>query len=138
MAFENSNFSKTYRAASAVNAGQPVVLLGALTPGSALDETVVPAGSWNLDVLGVARATVATVGMPVTVDLAPGFVKAIAAASLGAGARVAVGSTNGRLVPVAPAFTGSTAAVKAVVGVAEVNAVDGDIFTVLLKPEQII
>jgi len=137
MAFENSNFSKTYKAASAVNAHQPVMMLGALTPGSAVNETVVPAGSWNLDVLGVARAT-APAGGAVTVDLPPGFVKVIAAASLGAGARVAVGSSNGRLVPAALAFTGSTAAVKAAVGIAETSAVDGDIFSIQLKPEVII
>jgi len=137
MAFENSNFAKSYKAASAVNAGQPVMLLGALTPGSAVNETIVPAGSSNLDVLGVARASVAA-GGAVDVDLPPGFVKVIAAASLGAGARVAVGSTNGRVVPAALAFSGSTAAVKAVVGIAETSAVDGDIFTIQLRPEQII
>ena len=56
MAFENSNFSHTCRAASAVNAGQPVALVGAVAAGSALDETVVPAGSLNLDVFAPVRA----------------------------------------------------------------------------------
>jgi hypothetical protein len=136
MAYENSNFSITARAASAINAHQPVAYVGAVTPGSAVDELVVPVGSLNIDVLGVSRATVATVGMPVTIDLPPGLVKVIAAASLGAGSRVAVGSTNGRLVPVALGAVASQ--VKHSVGVAVLNASDGDIFTVLLKPEQIV
>lgn len=137
MAFEKSWHAKTYRAASVINAGQPVAMLGALTPASALDETIVPAGSVNVAVLGVARATVATVGMPVDVDLG-GYVKAIAGASLGAGAYVGVGCVNGILVPMAASFAATQMALRYVVGVAEVNAVAADIFTVRLAPAQII
>jgi Uncharacterized conserved protein (DUF2190) len=135
MAWENSNFAVTARAASAVRAHEPVALLGAVSAASAQDEVIVPVGSVNLDVFGVARAS-AAVGQPVTVDLTPGFVKAIAAASLGAGARVAVGSTNGRLIPLPLGAVASQ--VKFSVGVAMQSAVDADIFTVFLKPEQIV
>ncbi len=136
MAFENSNFAHSFRAASAINAHQPVALVGAVNPASAGDLLVQPVGSLNEDVLGVARATVATAGLPVTVDLPPGFVKVIAAASLGAGARVVVGSTNGRMAPVALGSVAST--VRNSVGIAVANAADADIFTILLKPEQVV
>lgn len=143
MAFENCQFSLTAFAASAINAGQPVALVGAVTPGSALSETVVPAGSVNVDVFGVARAT-AAVGGAVDVDLA-GVVKAIAAASIGAGARVVVGTTTGRLVPLIPSGLSTSLGsalgaqgLRFAVGVALVSAVDADIFTILLKPEQVV
>ena len=129
MAFENSNFSKTYRAASVIAQYQPVAMLGAVTAASALDETVVPVITNTVAFLGVARAS-AAIGAAVDVDLAPGFVKVVAAASIGAGAPV--GNNNGAtyaVVPIAAASIGAKA-----LGFAEVNAAAGDVFTVRLDP----
>lgn len=135
MAFERAVRSKTYLAASAINAFQPVSFLGALTPGSARDETVVPQASFNIDVLGVARATVATPGLPVQVDL-DGWTKVLAAASIGAGSRIVVGSTNGVVILSAVGTVASQ--IKYSIGTAEVSAVTGDLFAIKLKPEQIV
>jgi hypothetical protein len=60
-----------------------------------------------------------------------GVTKAIAAASLGAGARVAVGSTNGVLIPIGASNIASSAngsGLRYVVGRALKNAVAGDVF----------
>lgn len=128
MAWENSNFSKTYRAASAIGQYQPVAMLGAVSAASALDEVVIPAANAQ-PLLGVARAS-AGVGEPVTVDLAPGFVKMLAAASLGAGAFVGLGGATWGVTPIAAASIG----VK-VIGQAEQNAAAADVFTVRLAPQ---
>jgi hypothetical protein len=137
MAFEHVILSKTYLVASAVNFGQPVALLGQVTPGSARDEAIHPAASLNIHVLGVARATCATPGLPVEVAL-DGFVKVVACGSLGAGAIVGVGSTNGRLIPQVPSAAATAMAVRWIVGTAETAAADAGIFTVRLKPDQIV
>jgi hypothetical protein len=128
MAFENSNFSKTYRAASAIAQYQAVAMLGAVTAASALDETVVPAAAAANPILGVSRAS-AAVGDAVTVDLAPGYVKMLCAASLGAGAFVGITGATWSVAPVAAASIG----VKSI-GQAEQNAAAGDVFTVRLNP----
>jgi len=133
MAFERSVRSKTYLAASAVSAMQPVAMLGAVTAGSARDEAVQAAPSYNIFPLGVARAS-ALAGGVVTVDL-DGWVKCIAAASLGAGAPVAVGSTNGVIIPVAVTAAGPTAPPRFILGFAEDNAAAADVTTVRLAPQ---
>ena len=128
MAFEQSWHSKTYRAASVVAQYQPVALLGAVTAGSALDETVVPVITNTVAFLGVARAS-AAIGGEVDVDTA-GYCKVVAAASLGAGAFV--GNNNGAtyaVVPIAAASIGAK-----VLGQAEQNAAAGDVFTIRINP----
>src|SRR5689334_13158057 len=119
MAFENSNFSKTYRAASAIAQYAPVSLVGAVNAASAIDETVIPTASAISPYLGVARAS-AAVGAAVTVDLMPGFVKCVAAASLGQGAWVGVQPGSYALIPVAAASIGAKA-----LGQAETSAAAG-------------
>lgn len=144
MAFENHRSVLTGLAASVINAGQPVALVGAVTPASSRDEVVIPAASLNIDVFGVARSTQPTYGFPVDI-VVEGVVKCVAAASLGAGVRVAVGSTNGKLIPLHPSGPIDTATTpvvaqppRFVVGRALTAAVAGDTFSVLLDPSQII
>lgn len=135
MAFEKRQESLSFIAASAVNMGQPVALLGAVTPGSAVDLKVVPAASLNIDAIGIARATQATVGLPVQV-VVQGVAKVLAGASIGQGARIAVGSTNG---VVAQSALGAVASnVKFAVGRALVNAAAGDYFSIWVHAEQIV
>jgi hypothetical protein len=130
------------KAASAIANWVPVTFL---PPGSALSETVVRAGSVNDFPLAMTQATVASPGDPVQLGRPGEVTKAIAGASLGAGAIVAVGSTNGILIPLLPSGL-STALGSAVgaaglrwsVGVALKNAAAGDIFPVYLKPDQIV
>lgn len=100
----------------------------------------VPAASINDVVLGLVQATIGTYGLAETVQVA-GVAKAIAAASLGPGALVAVGSSNGRLIPIAASGGPASAnlvAVRYTVGVSEEAAVDGGIFSVLLDPAQVV
>lgn len=101
----------------------------------------VPAASLNDLVIGFTRATVGTYGLAEPVQTG-GVVKAVAAASLGPGAIVGIGSSNGRLIPLAASGVASGAPAAAApryrVGVAEDGAADGDIFPVLLDIAQII
>lgn len=108
-------------AASAIRAGEPV-------RGSAsVNNQVVPVGTSNVAILGVAIATAASPGDVVAVQVDQ-VVIARAAASMGPNQLVGVGSTNGRLALVA---SGSQ-----VVGESQVAAQDGDYFSVLLQPRQ--
>lgn len=107
------------QAASAIPAGAAV-----MSSASASDQ-VLPVGTANVRVLGVAVATAASPGDPVAVQV-DRVAKCRAAASIGNGALVMVGSTNRGL---APAPSGSQ-----VVGEAQTPAADGDYFSVLLKP----
>lgn len=107
------------QAASAIPAGAAVQ-----TSASASDQ-VLPVGTANVRILGVAVATAASPGDPVAVQV-DRVAKVRACASIGNGALVAVGSTNNRL---AVAASG-----QQVVGEAETPAADGDYFSVLLKP----
>jgi hypothetical protein len=130
------------KAASQINQWVPVSFLPA---GSALSETVYRTGSLGEFSVGLAFATVASPGDPVTLIHMGEVGKGIAGASLGAGAIVAVGSTNGILIPQIPSGL-STALGSAVgaaglrwsVGIALKNAAAGDIFPVYVKPDQII
>lgn len=100
----------------------------------------VPAGSINDRVLGFTTATVGTYGIAQNVQT-DGACKAIAAASLGPGALLAIGSSNGRLIPVSPSGGPASAnlvAVRYTVGIAEEAAADGGIFSIMLDPQQIV
>jgi hypothetical protein len=132
MAWENSNFSKSYIAASAVSQYQPVAMVGAVSAASALDEAVMPAVASINYPLGIARAS-AAVGDPVTVDMAPGFAKAMARSSLGAGAWVGVIGATHSIGPL-----GQTGGSLIAIGMAEGSAAAGDVFTVRLVPADIV
>lgn len=140
MAGYNHGESLSLKAASAIAAYVPVSFLQG---GSALDETVIRTGSTNEFAVGFTGATIATYGMPVNVILS-GRAKGIAGASLGAGAVLGVGSTNGILIPIGPsglpAHVASGGAVDArfTVGRALKNAAAGDIFDVYVDTDQII
>ncbi len=136
MTWKDHGLELPFKAASAIGAFMPVFQPIA----SSRDDTVVLAASHNNDVLGLTIATVATYGDPVAV-VVTGVAKGVAGASLGAGARVAVGSTNGVLAPLlASGAASGGAAVNAryIVGRAMQAAAAGDIFPVLLGGEQII
>ncbi len=107
------------QAASALAACVPV-----RSSASSADQ-VLSAATSNVRVLGVGIATAASPGDPVAVQV-DGVAKCIAAASIGNGALVAVGSTNGRLIPAASGAQ--------IVGESQTPAADGDYFSVLLKP----
>src|SRR6476469_9824514 len=84
-------------AASAIGQYLPVT---PVTAASALTDAVQQAASLNDLPLGFTTVNVASPG-PVGV-LISGIAIGVAAASLGAGCQVGVGSSNGRLVPVNP------------------------------------
>lgn len=140
MAYTGDQITVSAKLASAVGAYLPVFA----PVGSSRDETVVPAGSQNHEVIGLTRATVGTYGeaAPIVVF---GIAKAYAAASIGAGALVGVGSTNGRLIPIVP--SGLSTALGSALGAAGLRfavgralhavAADG-IFSVLVDPRQVI
>ena len=130
-----------FTAASAINQFVPVTLLGAA---SSIDDNVIRAGSVNQFPIGFTIATVPSAGNPVSVLLG-GIAKAIAAASLGNGAQVAVGSTNGRLIPLLASGLSTAigsalgaAGLRFSVGFALEDAADGAEFKVLLNPIQIV
>jgi hypothetical protein len=124
MAWDNHDKVITKKVASAaISAYLPVKSLDAAA------DKVVLAASVNDRPVGFTVATGASAGHPIAV-VTRGFVKAIAAASLGAGNEVGVASTNGALGPVAAA-SGLT---KWVVGEAQQSAAAGDTFTVELRP----
>lgn len=122
------------KAASAIAQWVPVMFLPG---GSALDETIHRAGSLNDFAVGLTIATVASPGEPVTV-VTSGRAKGIAGASLGAGAFVAVGSTNGILIPQLASAAAAPTAIRNIVGRSLKNAVAGDVFEIQVKAEQIL
>lgn len=141
MAHYNHGQTESLKAASAIAQYVPVSFLAG---GSALDETVIRTGSSNELPVGMTIATIASVADPAAVVVS-GRAKGIAAASLGAGALVAVGSTNGVLIPIAAsgqlASAGPSAGIfvpRYSVGRAVQNAVAGDVFTVLVDPQQVV
>lgn len=97
------------------------------------------AASINDKLIGFTQATVGTYGSAHPIQTR-GVVKAIAAASLGPGALVAVGSTNGALSPVLASGAASVTGypVRYIAGIAEEAAPAGGIFSVLLDPAQIV
>lgn len=134
MAYTNHGERLSLKAASAIAQNVPVMFLPG---GSALDLTVQRAGSVNDIAVGMTIATVASYGDPVAVVVS-GEAKAIAGASLGAGALVGVGSTNGILIPQSPSAAATAMELRTIVGRALVNAAAGDVFTIQVKAEQIV
>ena len=132
MAEYNHGNVESLKAASAVAQWVPVI---GLEGSSSIDETVIPAGSVNQFAVGLSIATVASPGDEIAV-VTSGRAKAIAAASLGAFTPVVVGSTNGHLIPAARGAVASQ--VKNQVGISLHAAADGDVFTILVRPEQIV
>jgi hypothetical protein len=117
------------KAASAIAQYVPVTGVPA---GSSLSETVYRAGSVNDFPLGFTTATVASPGDEVSIQNG-GVTKGVAGASMGAWTPVAVGSTNGILIPLVPSglstALGSAIGAQGVrwsVGVTTKNAVAGD------------
>ncbi|MCL4836422.1 MAG: hypothetical protein KJ058_00465 [Thermoanaerobaculia bacterium] len=139
MAYRGEQEVITLTVGSLIGAHLPVFLPIA----SSRDRVAVPVASGNEDVIGLTIATGASVGNTVGVAVA-GYAKAVAAASLGAGCRVGVASTNGALGPVGAsglaAHVASAGAVepKFQVGRALEAAAAGAIFTVLVDPQQIL
>jgi hypothetical protein len=123
---QGAGFAIPGLAASNINAGAAVSLVGAVVPGSAQDEKYYTATS-SKPVAGVARAT-ALGGKPVDVQLL-GVVKMRAAASIGAGAPV--GPVSG----VATDAIGLTPSGGAQAGMLLTNAAAGDIVPVLLRQQ---
>jgi hypothetical protein len=140
MAYTGDQITRSFKFASAIGAYRPVFMPLA----SSRDETVVPADSNTQDVIGLTRATVGTYGEAAAVVVG-GVAKAIAAASLGAGVRVAIASTNGALGPLTPSGLSTAlgsalgaAGARFVVGRSLHAAAAGAVFSVLLDPGQII
>lgn len=122
-----------FTAASALLPNTPVSLLGGA---SALDDTVVRTGSINELTVGF---TVASIGAgQVGGILLGGIARGVAAASLGNGALLGVGSTNGRLIPLNPSSAAAPTALRFIVGVALEDAADAGVFKVLVNPAQFI
>lgn len=140
MAFVEDRFSLPFKAASTMPPKTVVTL----------DTTayqVVPVTNASQRPYGITAATGATPGVTVAVFEAPGVAKAIAAASLGFGAEVAVASvgvasaaqsnslaTTTLLGPKSAAASGT---VQWAVGVAQSPALAGEIFSVKLEPRQV-
>jgi hypothetical protein len=96
---------------------------------------------------GSIQATGATAGAGVAVYEAPSYVKAIAAASLGAGAEVSLASVGvasgvqsnslATTTLLGPASVGASGVPAWAVGIARTAALAGEIFTVKLEPRQV-
>lgn len=130
------------KAASAIAAYLPVKFLDAA---SAVSETVVQAASLNDLALGFTSASVASPGDPISWWQPGDVAKGIAGASMGAGALVGVGSSNGVLAPVLASGLSTAlgsalgaAGVRWAVGVVLKNAAAGDRVPVFVSPRQII
>lgn len=134
MAGYNHGQTLPMKAASAIAQWVPVMPLAGA---SSVDHTVIRAGSLNDLPIGMTIATIASVGDPVTVVVG-GIAKGIAGASLGAGAPVGVGSTNGVLIPQTPSVTATAMALRWVVGVSLDAAAAGDVFSIWVKPDQLV
>ena len=120
--------------ASAISAKVPVTFVAGAS------QTVVRTGSFNELSVSFTISAVASPGDAAQI-LMGGIIDAVAAASLGAGARVAVGSTNGRLIPLAASGGPASAnlvAVRYTVGIALENAADAGSFKCLVDPGQVV
>lgn len=122
------------KAASAIPQYAPL----AITPGVA-NSVQVPSSTLEA-IIGFSLATVASPGLDVAVVVA-GWAKAIAAASLGAGAHVGMGSINGALAPLAASgvasVIGPIQAPRWRAGLSLDNAAAGQVFSVLLLPGEL-
>lgn len=126
MAYEVGEFAISGRAASNINAGMPITLVGAVTPGSALNDVYQHATLAKL-IVGVARAT-ALAGKAVDVQI-HGVVKVKAGASVGPGQ------------PIGPVSGGSNPALLTLgsvpvagVGISLTGGAAGEFISVLLRP----
>jgi hypothetical protein len=135
MAFTQNDGRPPLVAASAIKAYAPIAFLAAA---SARSETVVAAASLNEFQFGVALATVASPGEPVSYWRHGDVAKCIAGASMGAGARVAVGSTNSVIGLAAEVAAGPTGPPKFALGVLLKNAAAGDFVPVFLTTSQVV
>lgn len=136
MAHHMDRYNLPLKAASAIAQNVPVTFLAA---GSAANETVVRAGSINDDVIGMSIASIAA-GQEAAVAFY-GVTKGIAGASLGAGARLGVGSTNGILIPLTASNIASAAngtGLRYTVGRSLKNAAAGDVIPIVIDQNQII
>ena len=93
---------------------------------------VAPVASLNEQSIGFTQ-TAASPGLPVAVQAYGNVVRAVAAASVGAGAEVALGSPNGALGPV----TGASGVVKYSSGTALSAAAGAETFSVYVNPRQL-
>lgn len=92
----------------------------------------IPVGTNNIEIFGITGAATHAAGEYAVVYEEGNVVKAVACASLGAGAKVDVGSTNERLKPAAAA----SGVVRYTSGISEGPASDGEVFSVYIKPRQ--
>ena len=103
---------------------------------TATNNQVLVASANGFDAVGIVSATAATYGQPVPVTVL-GEEKALCVASLGAGCRVAVASTNGGLGPFVPTGAAASGAARTYsLGRAREAAAPGQFFTVLVMPEE--
>jgi hypothetical protein len=137
MAYDlNKQFNtESFRAASVIGFGMAVQL----NTGSAF--SVVPASGASLGiapVYGIAAATCASVGISFPVQTG-GWAKAIAGASLGIGAYVGAGIGTSALVPVgASGALAASSLLKFAIGVSLEAAAAGALFTVSIKPIEVV
>lgn len=114
-------------AATHLGAQVPVRLIEGATA-----RIVAPVASLNQETIGFTQ-TAASSGFAVEVQAHGNVVKAVAAASLGAGGDVALGSPNGALGPV----VGASGVVKYKSGVSLSAAAAGETFSVFVNPRQL-
>lgn len=116
-----------FKAASLILPCQPVRLSASVAG------AVIPAATLNVEAHGFNGNATAAVGDAITVYGPDSVVEAVAGASVGPGADVAVGSTNGVLAPVAAA----SGVAKNRVGRSLEGAAAGERFSIYVKPSQL-
>lgn len=125
MAFELHRGAFPGLAASAIDAHQAVRLVDA-------ERGVAPANAGNQEPFGVALATAAQ-GEAVTAHDVGNVVKAVAGASLGAGANVGVTGATASLSPIA----GASGVIRFSVGKSVTAAATGEVFSLYVNPQQL-
>ena len=131
MADYRHEFVEPLIAASQINQWIPV---RGLAGGSSRDEYVMGYGGSANPVIGMTIATVASPGDPVSVVTA-GRAKGISAGSIGAWSPVGQ-NASGLLAPITLGAAGSYLAQNAV-GISTEAAVAGQVFTILVNPQQV-
>lgn len=104
-----------------------------LTPGGTSVLLAIPCGSQNVRPHWHSDLGTTASGMAVPCQESDQIVKAVACASLGCGAEVSIGSTNGRLAPLALV----AASAHWSVGIAVSPAADGETFSVDFRPRKV-
>lgn len=104
-----------------------------------VDDQVFTAGANTDDVIGVSLATVATYGYSAGIQV-EGVAKVLVCASVGAGARVSIGSSNGAIGPVAaPASSGVPVGAPVYsLGVIQEARAAGEYGSVFLDPREVV